>query len=218
MADDNVTTKKPRLTEAEQDRLIQGFITEASELIATIKKEPLILPHLARLGFNEAELTTGEDLALTAQNSFSGRHEAIGNLNLKNAALEAADKVVAKRNTDYREVVRLAFKDTNARQMLGATGVLPRDRQQLITHMRTSFTAAAKPPYATELTRRGYDAAELAAANGEVDALAATLTDRDAAVQAAKDSTVTRNTDYKALREWVSGLNRAIKRARARMG
>ena len=218
MAEDKVTTKKPKLTDAEQDRLIQGFITETAELIATIKKEPAILPHLVRLGYDEAELTNGEDLALTAQNSFTARHEANGVLTIKNTALEAADKVIAKRNTDYREVVRLAFQDADSRQILGATGVLPRDRQQLVTHMRTHFATAAKPPYAAELAHRGYDAAEFAAANAEVDALESALTDRDAAAQAAKDSTGTRNTDYKALRAWRTNFNRAIKRARARMG
>jgi hypothetical protein len=216
MADDKVTTKKPKLTEAEQDQLIQGFITETAELIATIKKDAAILPHLHRLGFDEAELTVGEDLAIMSQNSFAARHEALSTLHIKNTAVAAADQVVQRRNTDYRDVVRLAFTDTDSRRMLGAIGVLPRDRQQLITHMRSSFTTAAKPPYAAELARRSYDTAELARASAEVEALDNALTDRDAAARAAVAATAARNTDYKALRAWRTSFNRALKRAQAR--
>ncbi len=217
MPEDKTTTKKPKLSEADQDQLIQDFITETSQLIAIIKKEPGLLPELARLAFDEAELTNGEDLALTAQNSFTERQEAIGTLDAKNAALEKADKLVNKRGTDFRDVVRLGFSDAAALRALGVTGRLPEDRQKRITQLRASFATAAKPPYAAEMTRRSYDTAELALATADVNALDTALTNRDAAARASVAATAARNTDYKALRAWRTSFNRAIKRARTRL-
>ena len=210
-------TKSAKQKDADQDQVIQNFVTETSQIIATTKKEPEILPQLARLAFDEAELTHGEDLAITLLNSFASRQQAIADLDTKNAVLTSADAVVAKRAKDFRDVVTLSFADAASRRALGAIGRLPEDRQKRLTLLRTAFATAATAPYATEMTRRSYDAAELAAATADLDMLDSALTDRDASQRTAVAATATRNTDYKTLREWRIKFNRALKRARERM-
>ena len=210
------TGTKPK-TRAVQNQRIQNFITEASQAIATAKQDNQLLLTLTALGYDEAELTTGEDLALTAQNSFTLRQQALGNLDAAHASIEATAKIFHDRCTDFRDVVRLAFTDSASLQALGVSGKLPFDRQSLITKMRASFATAAQEPYATALTRRSYGIATLATATAELTALDTALSTRAMVVQQAVAATTLRDSDYKALKTWMTGFQRALIRAKKRL-
>jgi hypothetical protein len=212
------TVKKPRATPADQDREIQNFITQEKERIIATKQDPLLLAELLRLGVDEAFLTTGEDLVLSAQDAFTLRQQAIGRRDAANNAVERAHTLVLTRYTDFREVVRLAFPDAPSRRALSTTGAVPRDKQKLVTQMRASLATAQTAPYAAELSRRSYNAAGCATATAEVDALDQALATRTAVLQQAVASTATRDAIYKQLRTWSSTFHRALKRAKARRG
>ena len=210
--------KVAKATKADQDQLIQNNITETRELIATTKKDETLCSELKNLAFDTKALDDGEALGEAAQGKFTLRQQAIGHIDTANSVLVSADGVVMKRATDFREVVRLCFKDDASRRALGATGKLPGDKQKLVTLLRASLATAQTPPYAAEMARRSYDAAGCALALAEVDALDSALHQRDAAVLAGTRVTSERNADYAALRAWRTDFNRAHKRARARLG
>ena len=210
--------EKSKATRADQDQLIQNFITETRELIATTKKDAPLLGELKNLAFDDAALDDGEKRGETAQGAFAIRQQVIGEIDAENAALVAADAVVLRRATDYREIVRLCFKEPAARRALGATDRLPGDKQKLVTLLRASLATAQTAPYAPEMSRRSYDAAGCAAALAEVDALDDAISRRNAAVRKGTLATSERNAAYAALRAWRTDFNRAHKRAAARLG
>jgi hypothetical protein len=205
-------------TRETQDQVLQNFITETLELIQTVKTDRPLLVELDKLAFSVEELNQGTAKAERSQGSFTLRQQSIGHEDGFNVTVSAAETVLTRRATDFRETVRLGFKDMASRRALGAVGKLPTDKQALITYMRASLTIAMSAPYAETMTRYSYDSATCEAALAEVDALDQALALRASAVNAAVQATARRNADYKELRAWRTDFNRALKRAKARLG
>jgi hypothetical protein len=205
-------------TRETQDQVLQNFITETLELIETTRQDRPLLIELHKLAFSIEELDRGVGKAERTQGSFTLRQQAIGHEDGHNVTVSAAEAVLIKRATDYRETVRLGFKDMASRRALGAVGKLPADKQGLITYLRASLTIAMSAPYAEEMARYSYDSATCEAALAEVDALDRALALRASAVNAGVQATARRNADYKDLRTWRADFNRALKRAKARLG
>ena len=207
-------TSKAKATRAEQDQRIQNDITQYVQDIQAVRDDPALAAALSDLGFDSAALTEGEGHTTDAQSAYTHRQRAMG---AEEAALKTtlqADETARRRYVHYRDVVRIAYpRDPAARKALGATGIVPKDRQKLVTLARAAYQSAGQPPYAASLGKRGYNAAGLGAAAMLLDSLDSAAAALTAASRAAVEATSARNDAYRTLTEWGIPFRAAIRRA-----
>ncbi|WP_395145524.1 hypothetical protein [Armatimonas sp.] len=206
---------KPRAPRAEQDQRIQNDITQYVQDIQAVRKDTALAAGMTELGFDSAALADGQAHAASAQSAYTHRQTAMG---AEEAALKIAtdaDETARRRYVHYRDVVRIAYpRDPAARKALGATGIVPKDRQKLVTLARAAYQGALQPPYAEALAKRGYNAAGLGAAELLLDSLDSATAALTAASRAAVEATTARNDAYSTLTAWGVPFRAAIRRAR----
>lgn len=206
---------KSKAGRAEQDQKIQNDITQFLQDIQAVRDDTELATALSELGFDDTALTEGEALSATAQSAYTQRQVAMGT---EEAALQTvlqADETARRRFVHYRDVVRIAYpRDPAARKALGATGIVPKDRQKLVTLARAAYQSALQAPYAPSLAKRGYNAAGLGAAEALLDSLDSATAALTAASRAAVEATTARNAAYRSLTDWGIPFRAAIRRTR----
>lgn len=209
------TAPKPKVTRADQDQRIQNDITQYVQDIQAAQGDTALAEALTELGFDTAALDEGDTHATSAQSAYTQRQTAMG---AEEAALRTAlqaDETARRRYVHYRDVVRIAYpRDPAARKALGATGIVPKDRQKLVTMARAAYQSAGQAPYAAALAKRGYNAASLGAAELLLDSLDSATAALTVASRAAVEATTARNDAYSTLTEWGVPFRAAIRRAR----
>lgn len=208
--------KAPR-THAEQDRGLTKYVVECEQVIAASKRDSALLAELARLGIDAAEIALGEQLVATAQAKIAERQLGMGSSDGSHSDILAKQAIVSKRLSDFRAVARLAFPSAAAQKSLGVSGNKPKDRKEMISQLRTCLAAARIPMYSEGLARCSYDAAEIAAALAEVNALDQACAAQETAARDAKAATASRNEAIQELRTWRTRFSNAVRLAYKRM-
>ena len=205
-ADSELKSKQPR---SAQDKIIAAYIADAKKFLKVASEDSEIRPILEAHGYDDAEFTTANTLATAASAAsaaFEGRASGMGTQKLAGAALIAAIKAAREDYAAFREIARAAFPAEADRLGLSLMGEVPDDTGRFITTAGASYTAAAKAPFATKLTKRGYPAARLATLGQNLDDLTSTGGDQDEALGDAIDDTAARDAAYAALKTFMKEL------------
>ncbi len=89
---------------------------------------------------------------------------------------------------------------------LGLTGSVPHDLQKFTTLAHTSYTNAAKAPWAAKMAKRGYPAARLETLKAAVSALAGSESDKAVAAGEKEEDTAARNTACQNLKTYMKEI------------
>ena len=197
---------KPKQPRSAQDKIIAAYIADAKKFLKVAADDSEIRPILEAHGYDDAEFTTASTLATAAAAAFEGRASGMGTQKLTGAALIAAIKAAREDYAAFREIARAAFPAEADRLGLSLKGEVPDDTGRFITTAGASYTAAAKAPFATKLTKRGYPAARLATLGQNLDDLTGTGGDQDEALGDAIDDTAQRDAAYDALKTFMKEL------------
>jgi hypothetical protein len=209
------TTSEQKALRAEQDQTIQNDIAQYVQDLLAARSDSALAVKIEELGFNSVILDEGDGYTSAAQTAYNKRQQAIGAEDAAFTTLTHDDAQARAMRTHYRAVVRIAFpKNPAARIALGAIGRVPKDRQKFVTQARAGYQAGAEPPYAEEMTRRGYGPDKLSEAVATLDAVDASAAAHAVARHTATDATTERNTAYDQLTEWGVPFRAAVRLAR----
>jgi len=207
MTDTAVPSLKPVKRRADQDQKIADQIAADGQYLETVKTDAEILEILAARGYDAAKLDDGSTLQRDAQAAFTRRQVAMAAQSRATAGLSGNTATAREMYLDFRETVR-AITDFTAsdRAALKAGGVVPDDKQKMITLARASYQAAQAEPFASILATYGYPPDAIAAALAALDAYAAADTDQNSAIGSAAKATTDRNAAVTALAVYMKQL------------
>ena len=193
----------PKVHRSIQNQAIQNYIGEAETFLITVKTDSEINPVMAAHGYDAAELTIGDGLLQTAADTFGVRLTGIAGKTAGHDVLMTTDQQARSDYAAFRSVARAAFPTQADRIALGLTGNVPHDLQKFVTLAHSSYTNAAKAPWTTKMTKRGYAPAKLTTLIASLDALSGTESGSATAAGAAQEATAARNEAYNALKEFI---------------
>ena len=213
VSDDPDSRHKAKRINAPQSQLLATEISEAALFLAILDQEPEIADLLAPRGINPAERTFGHQLHQRAQSAFTRRQSQMGKED--NALVEASRLlgVVKKDHIDFRSIARVKVLSQGGRAALGLKGVLPTNRQGLVTRVRASYSAAAQPEFQPVLMHSGYSVTQLADLQGDVNDLEAAIGATREARGSAERATLERDEAVRQLRQWTSGVKAIARRS-----
>jgi hypothetical protein len=192
---------------ADQDQKIANRITAAAQYLDTIEGNPEISTLLSTRGYDAAKLAEGHTLQRAAQSTFTQRQLTLAAQGQATAGISGTSATAREMYVDFRETVRSITAFTAAdRTALKVNGSIPADKQKMITLARSSYEAAALPPYAATLATYGFPAATLAAAQAALDAYSKADTDQNTASGDATRATAARNAAVKELDAYMKQL------------
>lgn len=163
----------PKLNRTVEDQGIEKYIKDAGRFLEVARGHTGIAEALGEHGFDDEELSIGMAMQAEAARQFRARHA--DNPPERTAAMAELTIRVDKARDDfeaYRLIARAVYPELPDRVNLRATADALEDLQRFINAAHAGYVAAAQPPYAEKLAKRGYPSARLDELLREIDVLA----------------------------------------------
>src|ERR1700750_1816374 len=140
----------PKLHRSVANQAIQNYIGDAETFLITVREDPEIHPVMEEYGYDKAELAQGNTLLQAAAEACGIRLTGVAGKTEKQSDFKSAEETARDDYARFRTIARAAFPAQQDRVALGLTGNVPQDLQKFITLAFTSYTNAAKEPWATK--------------------------------------------------------------------
>ena len=194
-----------------QDKAVGAYSTLAGTILTTALTNTDIATKLATRSYTPAKIGAGVALQNAAQLAYNNRQNALGD---RFGAVDDLTRAFEEETNHYeafRDLARSFFPDQGDRTTLNLSGPIPQNRASFIAFARAGYTNAMGATYQAELAALGYDTAKLGDELDELANLEKEISQRQVAGGEAAVSVQTRNTAFRALKEWMDKLEGVAK-------